>query len=636
LSAFLTNAQIANCKWQSLQLMVEHLGVKVQEIFEKQNAQYVSDDIMRGTQHADALLTLCVTEVLPVMANLVKQGVYELFAVPWDAKVAPPLDETHGPLCLITDDCQDVSVKEQMAIVLRAVVKGRVVEKFMGLVELPDQKADTIYKALVKWCADKKIDRSRIVALGSDGVSTWTGAKTGVFVQWQHEFPMVTHLWCTCHKLALVAKHAAGSVRDIGQWFNSILDSIYGLFCQSSPRTATLKDIQLAMGDPVLKICRSCDTRWLSRQRVCECLYKTLAALIGYLILDAYSPTCSDKAKVPGLRDAICDWEFIATLSLMCDCLPIFGKVFKLFQEEDMDWFRASKDLAMMREELVALKETDGTHMQNLDDFIKDIERKVKDYGEAKSDEVERLLNEESVKRPRGWGAIDLEFKRFKIEQEMKTKEKWTRGTRRAWIQALVDEFDARFSEAAPGIAPKLHSLFSLDQVPLLGKDKAAELKAVHTHFKSILQESFEEIAQQYGSFCSNVTALRKRAALNTTPKMLHEWLTSFNAECFPGLARLITISLTIPVGTAEAERSFSRMNAIKDDERARLGEDMLENLMFISLHGAAVQDFPFDKAVYIWYTAGSRREKISEKFLDQMREKLFPVEATSTMDTGK
>ena len=51
-----------------------------------------------------------------------------------------------------------------------------------------------------------------------------------------------------------------------------------------------------------------------------------------------------------------------------------------------------------------------------------------------------------------------------------------------------------------------------------------------------------------------------------------------------PGLSTLAKICMTIPVGTASVERSFSQMKMIKTRLRNRLGEDNLSNLMKIAI----------------------------------------------------
>ena len=67
--------------------------------------------------------------------------------------------------------------------------------------------------------------------------------------------------------------------------------------------------------------------------------------------------------------------------------------------------------------------------------------------------------------------------------------------------------------------------------------------------------------------------------------KLLKELATnSMLVEMFPHLSDLAKVSLSIPVGTASVERSFSRMKMIKTRLRNRLREQNLAHLMRIAI----------------------------------------------------
>ena len=69
------------------------------------------------------------------------------------------------------------------------------------------------------------------------------------------------------------------------------------------------------------------------------------------------------------------------------------------------------------------------------------------------------------------------------------------------------------------------------------------------------------------------------------TMKLLKELATNrLLVEMFPHLSDLAKVSLSIPVGTASVERSFSRMKMIKTRLRNRLGEQNLAHLMRIAI----------------------------------------------------
>ena len=70
----------------------------------------------------------------------------------------------------------------------------------------------------------------------------------------------------------------------------------------------------------------------------------------------------------------------------------------------------------------------------------------------------------------------------------------------------------------------------------------------------------------------------------------------------FPNLSILANLSLTIPVGTASVERSFSHMKMVKYRLRNRLGEANLSYLMKIAMESSeALSDEELEQIVTVW-----------------------------------
>ena len=70
-----------------------------------------------------------------------------------------------------------------------------------------------------------------------------------------------------------------------------------------------------------------------------------------------------------------------------------------------------------------------------------------------------------------------------------------------------------------------------------------------------------------------------------------------------PGLSTLAKkICMTIPVGTASVERSFSQIKMIKTRLRNRLGEDNLSNLMKIAIESPeSLADEDLEQIIDVW-----------------------------------
>ena len=68
--------------------------------------------------------------------------------------------------------------------------------------------------------------------------------------------------------------------------------------------------------------------------------------------------------------------------------------------------------------------------------------------------------------------------------------------------------------------------------------------------------------------------------------------------EAFPKLYKLVQISLTLPISTSSAERSFSKLRIIKTYLRSRMGSARLSNLAILSIESDRAEKLNFDQFV--------------------------------------
>ena len=78
--------------------------------------------------------------------------------------------------------------------------------------------------------------------------------------------------------------------------------------------------------------------------------------------------------------------------------------------------------------------------------------------------------------------------------------------------------------------------------------------------------------------------------------------------DAFPQLSQLASIALILPMTTAEGERCFSTMKRVKTDLRNRMGEELLEHLMRISIEGPPLTQMNFESAVDVFAAMRARR----------------------------
>ena len=106
------------------------------------------------------------------------------------------------------------------------------------------------------------------------------------------------------------------------------MDQVSRFYNYSAVRTTALREIQVAFDDPVLKLSRAIDTRWLSKGKACMNLKKVFHAVLTSL---SWEGSERDDAQALGLYSFMTKKKFIYTLYLMCDIMPETYKASKTF-----------------------------------------------------------------------------------------------------------------------------------------------------------------------------------------------------------------------------------------------------------------------------------------------------------------
>jgi len=171
---------------------------------------------------------------------------------------------------VIVDEATDVSYNEQMSLSLRWTDHNyETQESTVGLVQLPDTKAQTIFseirKHLITTCS-LSINQCRGQAY--DGASNMSGINNGVQALFKAEVKQVLYVHCLAHSLNLCLKDVTKTCEVI----RDILDFIYELtqLIKMSPKRLPLfenlrKEVTINCGELTPRLRILCPTRWTVR-----------------------------------------------------------------------------------------------------------------------------------------------------------------------------------------------------------------------------------------------------------------------------------------------------------------------------------------------------------------------------------
>eukprot|EP00117_Sycon_ciliatum_P027376 scpid58849/ scgid22254/ len=272
---------------------------------------------------------------------------------------------------VMVDETTDVSNLGQMAIHLRCVSNGRITTRFGGLCEIGPRNAVALQTAMEEKLRELNLDW-RKCHLASDGASVFTGRLNGVCVRLirDHDMRQSLAVHCICHREALAAADAVKAVPYLYDKVKPTIAGIYRLFANSGVKEAKLHALQEELTLPVLKLKEPKDVRWLSYDAAISAFRKCFAAIL--LELQRQSVEASDAAAKAWLK-RIKTYEFVASLSLLADALPLLASLSKKFQAATINFAQLEPHVNSTITAIQLLKEKPGPTFQETDKFITEL-----------------------------------------------------------------------------------------------------------------------------------------------------------------------------------------------------------------------------------------------------------------------
>ena len=262
-----------------------------------------------------------------------------------------------GYFGFLTDEVTDISNVCQLVSFVKYFDndKGKADTVFLNVSDLlsfsetssPD--ANAIVNCIEKRFEKLTMEIKKLVALLSDGASVMTGEKGGVAALLRKEFvPTMINVHCICHRLAL----ACGDTGDDYKFVQDVEENLlllWAFFKNSSKRLDIY--IKLALKSKnytsmtkkrrqkiVKKMKKACRTRWLSLHAGVDAAWEEYGGLIEALKVLADDSKTGSKAK--GILTKVNNIEFLGSLCLFRNMLPILSILSKTFQTSSLNFFQ--------------------------------------------------------------------------------------------------------------------------------------------------------------------------------------------------------------------------------------------------------------------------------------------------------
>ena len=197
------------------------------------------------------------------------------------------IKDIEGKISILIDESTTLADKTTLIVYLKAENNKSLDPEFLffDLIELPNQRAETIMDHLLKCLSDNGFDdgylKKHLVAFASDGASVMLGRKAGIATKMSEKYPNILTWHCLNHRLELAVGDTVHDITAMNH-FQSFMDSLYTLYSRSPQNQEQLKECAAKLTLQVRRIGRVLDTRWVTSS------YRTVSA-----VWDSYDALCA-------------------------------------------------------------------------------------------------------------------------------------------------------------------------------------------------------------------------------------------------------------------------------------------------------------------------------------------------------
>jgi hypothetical protein len=397
----------------------------------------------------------------------------------------------------------------------------------------------------------------------------------GLFTQY-NPYLITTH--CVAHQLNLCTKDLDKLNKKVQNLFNVLYDT-HGFFKNSAIRQISLYSMEEALFKNKRNTIKPYSVRWFSMKGALERMFELYEPVMKCLYEHLNDKTEGVRLEAIRLAKVLKHEDFILYGSLLYDLLQILSHTSTLFQRRSLSILEVRIAVETVTQILA-------------DEYFGENSRK----GPILNDTLKQISSKT--------------FKKIHINFSSAPKE--LHEDIKSLVTYLIGDLGEILSDNP------LMSCFEVLDLKFL-QDKLS-IKNVNT----LGNLEIENLCRFYSSYNSNFHKI-------VTPALNHEWLLFKNhilrnhmksdmlsvvktieANKWNNLDKLYDAYHSLILSTVECERSFSRMNFIKNKHRTNLSNETLDNLLLLSTYQGPVRDFDFSKAYQIWNSQRTRNPKLT------------------------
>ncbi|XP_034203535.1 zinc finger MYM-type protein 1-like [Prunus dulcis] len=423
---------------------------------------------------------------------------------------------------ILVDEARDISVKEQMAMVLRYVDdKGHVIERFVGVQHVTDTTSSSLKDAIDLFFSSNGLSFSKLRGQGYDGASNMRGELKGLKTKILREQPCAYYVHCFAHQLQLALVAVAKKNIDIASFFtttNSVVNHV-GASCKrrDALRAQLQEELVIAFENDCLITGEVCIKKQVSNVPVTHDGAHT-TAILG--LTNDVSQALQKK-----------DQEIVNAMALVKSC------------KEKLHWMRNNGFDALV-EEVSSFCDKHHIDVPTMDEAF--------------------VL----PGRSRRNAPIKTNRHHYRVELFIYV------------IDEQLTELDDRFNEVNTELLICLACLSPNDSFVAFDKQKLLRLAQFYPQdFSDGDLLALDDQLELYIHYVSSSSDFSDLQGIGDLAKKMVEIRMH---RAFNYVYLLITLALVLPVATASVERAFSVMNIIKGPLRNKMGDQWLSDSLLV------------------------------------------------------
>ncbi|CAN6579280.1 unnamed protein product [Malus baccata var. baccata] len=475
---------------------------------------------------------------------------------------------------ILVDEACDVSVKEQMAIVLRYVDdNGHVIERFVGIQHVTNTTSSSLKDAIDTLFSRNGLSISKLRGQGHDGASNMRGELNDLKTKILREQPCAYYVHCFAHQLQLALVAVAKKNIDIAFFFataNSVVNHV-GASCKRRDllRGQLQEELVNAFENDCLitgrglnqetSLKRAGDTRWNSHYGTLISIISMFSSVVHVLqmvIDDNPNESAGEANKV--MRE-IRTFEFVFHIFLMKVILGLTNDLSQALQRKDQEIVNAMGLVKSCKEKL---------HWMRNNGF------------DALVDEVSSFCEKHYIDVPNMEEAFILPG-RSRRNAPIKTNHHHYRVELFIYvIDEQITELEDRFNEVNTELLICLACLSPKDS--FVAFDKPKLLRLAQFYPQDFSDEDRLALEDQLEIYIHYVRSSSDFSQLEGICDLAKKMVQTRMHQVFNYVYLLITLSLVLPIAIASVERAFSVMNIVKGPLRNKMGDQWLSDSLLV------------------------------------------------------